>query len=253
VLASVLNGLFLVLRGQLDSGSITLGGQGSGLPTFSGLLLAGGLAIVVTAVVTWLINRDINRSLSGKQPQATLDPTVGDRQANAATIGTFAILLLIGAFVWNSAVNRATSFDVGGFQGSYPSTFGRATGDEDVLRVADLLGTGAEFAIQTPAIQATWDTSHVAAQLAAERANRYVLYKVLSSGLTTVNGKPALTQHFAYVDPGGLTGAAPAVLEGIDYIFVDNGTAVVVTLLTNPDDLPEVEPMFARFLNSLQF
>jgi RsiW-degrading membrane proteinase PrsW (M82 family) len=253
VLASVLNGLFLVLRGELDSSSFTLGAQGSGLPTLSGLLLAGGLAVVVTGVVTWLINRDIARSLGGKQPPVTKDPTVGDRQSNMAAIGTFVVLLLIGAFVWNSAVNRSTSFDVGGFQGSYPANFGDATGEGDVFRVVDRLGTGAEFAIQSQPAEANWDTNNVSALLAANRADAYVLYKVLSSGQTTVNGKPAYTQHFAYVDPRGLTGAAPEVQEGIDYIFVEDGQAIVVTMLTTPNDLAEVEPIFARFLNSLQF
>ena len=253
VLASVLNGLFLVLRGELDPSGFTLGGQASGLPTFSGLLLAGGLAVVVTGVVTWLINRDITRSLSGKQPPATKDPTIGDRQANLAVMGTFAVLLLIGAFVWNNAVNRFTAFDVGGFQGSYPANFGQATGEGDVLRVVDRLGTGAEFAIQTTPAEANWDTKTVGALLAAERADQYVLYKVLSSGQTTVNGKPALTQQFAYVDPRGLTGAAPEVQEGIDYLFVEDGQAIIITMLSTPDDLAEVEPLFARFLNGLQF
>jgi hypothetical protein len=62
-----------------------------------------------------------------------------------------------------------------------------------------------------------------------------------------------LTQEFAYVDNNGLTGAAPEVHEGVDYIFVENGRAVVVTLLTTPDDLADIEPQFARFLNSLKF
>jgi RsiW-degrading membrane proteinase PrsW (M82 family) len=253
VLASVLNGLFLVLRGQLDVGGVTFAGQGSGLPTFSGLLLAGGLAVVVTAVVSWLINRDISRSLTGKQPAVTVNPVVGDRQASLAAIGTFVVLLLVGALVWNNAVNRQTSFNVGGFQGSYPAAFGQATGEGDVFRVADSLGSGAEFAISTPAIEANSDAEDVAAQLAGDRATAYELYKVLSSGQATVNGKPALIQQFAFVDPKGLTGAAPELREGIDYIFVENGRAVVVTLLTTPDELANVEPQFARFLNSLQF
>lgn len=253
VLASVLNGLFLVLRGELDPSGFTFAGQGSGLPTFSGLLLAGGLAIAVTAVVSYLINRDITRSLGGKQPPATVNPLVGDRQASMAAIATFVALLLIGAVAWNNAVNRMTSFSVGGFSGSYPAAYGAATGAGDVLRVTDSLDTGAEFAVSAPAIEAGWDAADVAAQLAGERASTYELYKVLSSGTATVNGKLAYTQQFAFVDPNGLTGATPEVHEGLDYVFVENGRAVVVTLLTTPDELANVEPEFARFLNSLKF
>ena len=253
LLAAVLNGLFLVLRGQLDTSTWDFAGQGGSLPTFSGLLLAGGLAIIITALVSWLMNRDIARSLGNKQPDVKQDPTIGDRQSSYAAIGTFAACLLVGALVANNALNRTESFNVAGFTGSVPSGFGIATTDADAYRVIDTLGTGAEFAIQTPAIEANWDASDVATFLAGERASDFDLYKILSSGQTTVNGKPAYTQEFAYVDNNGLTGAAPEVHEGVDYILVENGRAVVVTLLTTPDDLADVEPQFAQFLNSLKF
>jgi len=253
LLAAVLNGLFLIFRGQLDAGTIDFAGQGSGLPSFTGLLLAGGLAIVVTVIVSYLINRDIARSLGNQQPAVTQNPTIGDRQSNYAVLGTFAACLVIGTLVMNNAVNRTQAFNVAGFQGTVPAGFGLATNDGDAYRVIDSVGTGAEFAIQTPAIEANWDAADVATFLAGERATTYDLYKVLSSGQTTVNGKPAFTQEFAYVDNNGLTGAAPEVHEGVDYIFVENGRAVVVTLLTTPEALAEVEPQFARFLNSLQF
>ncbi len=252
-ITAVLNGLFIVLRGELDAGAVNFAGEGSGLPSFTGLLLAGGLAIVVTVIVSVLINRDINRSLRNEQPVVTQDPTVGDRQSNYAVLGTFAVFLLVGALVANNALNRLVAFNVAGFQGSVPAGFGEATADGDAYRVIDTLGSGAEFAIQTPTIEPNWDAADVATALAGERGTDYDLYKILSSGQTTVSGKAAFTQQFAYVDNNGLTGAAPEVLEGIDYIFVANGRAVVVTLLTTPDDLAEVEPQFARFLNSLQF
>jgi hypothetical protein len=89
--------------------------------------------------------------------------------------------------------------------------------------------------------------------MAGSRSTDYSLYKVLSSGKTTVNGQSAVTQRFAYVDPNGLTGAAPQVRQGIDYIFVINGKAIVVTLLSTPDQLATVQPQFAAFLNNLKF
>jgi hypothetical protein len=203
--------------------------------------------------VAYLIRRDIARSLGGRQRPVTVDAAVGDRQASLAAVGAFVIMLLIGAIAWNNAVNRQTAFNVGGFSGDYPASFGQATGEGDVLRVVDTLGTGAEFAVVTLPVEASGDARSVAATLAGDRATTFELYKVTSSGLTTVNSKPAFTQQFVYVDPNGLTGAAPEVREGIDYIFVEAGRAVVVTLLTSPDEIASVEPQFARFLNNLQF
>jgi RsiW-degrading membrane proteinase PrsW (M82 family) len=251
VLTAVLNGVFNVLRGQFDSGTITIGTQSGGFPFLTGLLLAGGLAVSVTLVVSFLINRDIARSLRDQQPAATSDPTVGDRQANYAVIGSFVVLLLIGGLAWNNAVNRTKSFDLNGFRGVYPAYYSDATGAGDVLRVADTSGAGAEFAIVT--LEAGQDVDSAEAQLTAERSTDYLLYKVLSQSTAVVNGKNASVQRFAYVEPNGLTGALPQVREGLDYIFAEGGQTVVVTLLTTPDDRASVEPLFARFLNHLSF
>jgi RsiW-degrading membrane proteinase PrsW (M82 family) len=250
-LTAVLNGLFNFLRLQLDPGQVLKGAPG--LPSFTGLLLAGGLAVIVAGVVYFLINRDIDQSLKGSQRTATDDPTAGDRQANFAAIGAFVVLVLVGMFAWNNAVNRTLAFEVNGFTGSYPAFFSDATDEGDVFRVADTLGTGAEFVIITQPVETGVTAEGVASQLAGERSTDFEAYKVMSSGLTTVNGKPALSQSFAYVSTNGLTGAPPDVNQGLDYIFVENGRAIVVTLITTPDDLAEVEPLFARFLNSLSF
>jgi RsiW-degrading membrane proteinase PrsW (M82 family) len=250
-LTAVLNGLFNFLRLQLDPGQVLKGAPG--LPSFTGLLLAGGLAVIVAGVVYFLINRDIDQSLKGSQRTATDDPTVGDRQANFAAIGAFVVLVLVGMFAWNNAVNRTQAFEANGFTGSYPAYFSDSTDEGDILRVADTLGTGAEFVITTQPVETGVTAEGVASQLAGERSTDFEAYKVMSSGLTTVNGKPALSQSFSYVSTNGLTGAPPDVNQGLDYIFVENGRAIVVTLITTPDDLADVEPLFARFLNSISF
>jgi len=251
-LTAVLNGAFNYASGLVDPGTISRGG-GGGLPSFTGLLVAGGLAVVVTVIVSFLINRDITRSLGGSQPAATGDPTVGDRQANYAVLGAFVGLLFVGAVTWNNAVNGTTAFEQSGFKGAYPAYFGDATGDGDVLRVADTLNTGAEFAITTPTLEGGETAEGVAAQLAGDRSTAYSVYKVVERSAATVKGKTAYVQRFAYVDAGDLTGSTPEVREGIDYIFVDGNRAVVITLLATSDTLPDVEPLFARFLNSLSF
>lgn len=251
VITSFLGGLFVVLRGQLDPGTISFVGRASsGIPSFNGLILAGILAVIVTVIVSYLIGRDIQRSLTGKQPSATVDPTVGDRQANYATVGVFALMLIIGGLVGSNAVNGTKSFSEQGVSGAYPSTFSSNPRSGDVFRVVDAVGSGAEFEISAPSGS---EPVAIANQLAGSRSTDYLVYKVMSSGKATVNGQAAITQRFAYVDTNGLTGAAPQVHQGVDYIFVNNGKAWVVTLVTTPDQIATVEPQFANFLNSLKF
>jgi RsiW-degrading membrane proteinase PrsW (M82 family) len=249
LITALLGGLFVIARGQFDPGRITIG-TGSGLPSFNGLILAGILAVIVTVIVSILISRDIQRSLSGKQPAAAGDPTIGDRSANYATVGVFVLIIIIGGLVGNGAVNATRSFNAQGVQGSYPASYGLATGKAEVFHAVDTVGTGAEFIVTEPAGS---DANAVAGQLAGARSTDYSLYKVTSSSTATVNGKTATVQRFAYVNANGLSGAAPQVVEGIDYIFANSGKPVVVTLLSSPDQLGSVQPQFATFLNSLKF
>lgn len=250
LVTALLIGLFQILRGQLETGSISIGADTGSLPSFTGLLLAGGLAVLVAVFVYALVRRDVDRTLAGRALPPEADRTVGDRRSNLAAAGTFAVLLLIGALAWNNAVNGTAAFDRNGFRGAYPSYFSDGTSEGEILRVADTLGTGAEFVIATREVG---ELKEAAAQLAGERSTDYPVYKVTESADTTLAGRPALTQRFSYVDDGGLSGAAPELKEGVDYIVMHQGRATIISLLATPEDLPEVEPLFARFLNSLSF
>jgi RsiW-degrading membrane proteinase PrsW (M82 family) len=256
LLTAALIGFFNILLGQVDPSTMSFGAAGAAvsLSTFSGLILAGALAVAVTAIVAWLINRDIARSLAGSQPTAVADPTVGDRQANFGVLGTFAVLLVVGLLGWNGAVNGSTAFNQGGVSGAYPAYYSDATGADEILRAADTLGTGAEFVITRTPLAAGAAAGDVAGELAAQRATDFDGYKVLETGAAAVAGHTGVTtQRFAYVDSNNLTNAVPELVEGLDYIFVDGGQATVVSMYTTPDDLDAVQPLFARFLNSLKF
>jgi hypothetical protein len=246
-LTALLNGLFNLVRGQLDPGTISRGGPG--LPSFNGLLLAGALALLVTLAVAWLVNRDISRSLAARQQAAGVDPTIGDRRSNLAAIGTFAALLIIGALAWANATMRTAGFEAGGVRGAYPAHFGDATGEGDVLRVSDTLGTGAEFAIAR--LEGTADAEAAAAQLAGLRGTDYEVYTIVDTEPATVAGRSAVRQRFAYVEPGGLTGGTPQLIEGVDYLVSGAGGTTVVTLVSPSEDFAEVEPQFERFVRSL--
>ena len=250
---ALLNGLFNLLRGQLDTGAITKG-SAAGLPSIGGLLLAGALAVIVTIAVSWLINRDIARSLANSQ-NVEADPARGDRQANYAVMGTFIVLLALGALAWNNAVNRTKAFEKGDFKGAYPAQYSEAsTQPGEVLHVVDTLGTGVEFAIQTVPLQAGQSPEAVALQLAGDRGTDYAAYKVIETSAAKVEGsKDALVQRFAYVETTGLVSTVPQVREGVDYIVQSGSQAVVITLLASPDEIGDAEPLFTRFLNSLSF
>ncbi|MCL5274480.1 MAG: PrsW family glutamic-type intramembrane protease [Chloroflexi bacterium] len=250
ILTMLIGGLFTVLLGQVEEGVISIGANAS-LPSFTGLLLSGALAVAMSLLVAALIRRDVRLTLAGKMPPRATDADVGDGRATGAVIGTFAVTLVIGALVWNGAVNTTRAFDSGGVRGAYPSYYTRASSPDVRRHVADSLGSGAEFTITASPADAGQTVQDAATLLAADRGSRYAVYKVLDGGAASVGGAPALRQRFAYVDSGGLGPSAPQMKQGIDYIVITGGRAIVVTLVANPDKIQEVTPLFMRFVNSL--
>jgi RsiW-degrading membrane proteinase PrsW (M82 family) len=252
IITALLSGLFFILRGSLETGTIAVATK-TALPSITGLILAGVLAIVVTAIVAFLVSRDVARSLTGTTPVVE-DPTVGDKQANYATVIVFAVLLLIGIIGWNAVVNGTQKFNNAGVSGAYPTGYGIVKSNtNEVLHVADKLGTGAEFIVTTLDVPSGGNAKTVSSLLAGVRGGNNLIYKTLDTHLDTVNGKPVTVQDFAYVDSGGFTGAAPRVTQGTDYIFINNGKAIVVTLLAAPDTVGDVQPAFDAFVHSLSF
>lgn len=248
----LLSSLFFVVRGQLETGSISVGASTS-LPSIKGIVLAGGLAIAVTAIVSWLVHRDVSREISGKEEAFTDNPTLGDRQANWVVVAVFAVLLVISIIGWSTIVNGVTAFNKGNVRGSYPSNYGTVNSPSEILHVADRVGSGAEFIIASRDLKPGQDVHAVSSILAAERASNYLSYKLVDTRPATVNGRQVQVQQFAYVDPAGLTGAIPRVIQGADYIFMMDARAVIVTLVSTPEGIGEADPLFTGFVNSLSF
>jgi protease PrsW len=61
ILAAILNGVFYTLWGTLMRGKITI--SGGFVNPWAGLILASVLALVITYVLSWLIKRDIDKTL----------------------------------------------------------------------------------------------------------------------------------------------------------------------------------------------
>ena len=247
----LLSSMFFVVRGQLETGSINVG-VSSALPSVKGLVLAGVLAVAVTAIVSLLVHRDVSREVAGLD-KAEADPTAGDRQTNRVVVGLFAVMLVVGVIGWNVIVNAVAPFDKGTVRGAYPASYGTVQNSAEVLHVADRVGSGAEFIIVSKDLKAGQDVRAVSSMLAAERAADFVSYKQVDTRPATVNGKQAQLQQFAYVDPGGLVAAIPRVIQGSDYIFMMDNRAVIVTLLSTPESIGEVDAVFTSFVNSLSF
>lgn len=252
LITTVLNGLFYVLQSSLITTLTKDFTQKAGiLPAFVGLILSGVLTLIVTIIILVLINRDVARTLAGKQKPVDPEAAVGDRAANYLVVTLFIACLIVGAVFGINANNQVKAFDYNGVKGVYPAYFSLSS-TPDQFSATDLLISHSEFNIEAiplngQKLQSTY------AVLAADRAGKYQAYKVLESKTDTVNGKEALVQRFVYVNTSEMTKNYPRIVEGIDYIVQSGEKAIVVTLLSPPEKIGEMETSFHRFLNSLTF
>lgn len=253
-LTVVLDALFTILRGQLESGTISFG-RAAQLPSLTGLVLAGGLAILVTFIVSVLVGRDVARSRRGEAPPPAADAHVGDRQANMFVVALFGVFLAAGLLGWNAATSATTSFSAPGVQGSYPAAYADATDAADsgeILRVTDTLAGGSSFSIRAIPLAAGQDLGSAGILLAGDRGAGSAFYRVTETADALVAGRAALRQRFAYVDTGALVGSTPRIVEGIDYLVALDGQALVVSLTADSDAIGAVEPLFEQFVSSLR-
>ena len=250
VIAMILNGLFYLLRGQVVEASAGFfsGGQ---LPSFAGLLLSGAMAVVMSGLSAYLIRRDVQLTLAGKMPARAADADVGDARSTGLVARVFGLTLVVAVLVWNGAVNTTTTFEKEGVRGAYPSYFTPSARPDEVLHVTDALGSGAEFAIAASPVDAGLALQDIATLVTADRGSRYAVYKILESGKATVGGEQALRLRFTYVDTGGLGRSAPQMKQGVDYVVIKGGRALVVTLIAPPEKMQDMTPLFTRFVNSL--
>ncbi len=252
VIAMTLNGVFYLLRGQVVEAStgIFSGGQ---FPSFAGLLLSGAMAAVMSGLAAYLIRRDVHLTMAGLMPARAADADVGDATSTRVVVIVFVLTLLIGALVWNGAVNTTTAFQADGIRGAYPSYFKATAQPDELLHVTDTLGSGAEFIViaePSPASEAM-PVQDIATLVTADRASRYPVYKILENGKASVGGIPALRLRFAYVETGGLGRSAPQMKQGIDYVLIKGGRAIIITMITTPEMLQDTTTLFSRFVNSL--
>jgi hypothetical protein len=137
--------------------------------------------------------------------------------------------------------------------GAYPATYTSATGDGELLRVADPLGGGANFSVRAIPLQEGQDATSIATQLAGERGTSASFYRVTETEEAQVAGRAALRQRFSSIDTGALVGATPQLTEGIDYIIIENGRALVVSMSAAQEAAADAEQQFERFVRSLSF
>ncbi len=184
--------------------------------------------------------------------------SLGDRFAEITVLALTLVALALGWWLKTSVQNRSRVFDAGNISAQTPAGWllQKPSGNE-VLHVTDRTSTGfgTTYIIEQQAVPADADPNQVAGLLSLDRGNKLTAYRVLKQQDVQVAGRSAVEIDYVYVESdANVTHAViPAVVRGLDYVFVQNGQAVVVTYRADQSLFDSSLGRFLRFLVSVKF
>lgn len=91
--------------------------------------------------------------------------------------------------------------------------------------------------------------------LTLDRSGRLSTYRVLSIQTATIGTEDALEMNYAYVqaEANPFLNAVPVVVRGRDVVLIRGGRAIVLTYREERERFETNEPLFDRFLDTIQF
>lgn len=243
VLAAVLNGVFIFLRGRLTTGMST---GGAPLNTWISLLLAALLAVGTALILGRLIARDVRRTEMEGENAAQ-----ADGQTVSSTVLVIAVTLLAlgaGWLVRDSTLSRTRLLTQNDVSLVAPASWMVMPAADNVLFTAGDLRHPDHRAHISRLAQAT-TLADAAAFDMLNRGRALSSFRVLTQGAVELDGEPAYHVHYAYVkaDPSAL----PRVIEGITYFRDAGDTVLVASFEDKTGSFDASLPMFERMASTL--
>jgi hypothetical protein len=184
--------------------------------------------------------------------------SLGDRFAELSVVLLTIVALVAGWFVKSSVENRSLAFTSGGITAQVPTGWltVRPSGNE-VLHIIDRTtsGFGTTYVIEVEAVPADVQAGQIVSLVTLARGNTLALYRVLDQNEVLVQGRKAIEVDYVYVESAAnLTHASiPAVVRGQDFIFINNGQAVIVGYRADQSAYDTELGRFYRFLVSVKY
>jgi len=184
--------------------------------------------------------------------------SVSDRFAALSVLLLTLIALAAGWLFKSSVENRSVAFKSGNITAQTPAGWLlKQPGGDEVLHATDLTtsGFGTTYLIEVQAVPADEQLGQIVSLVTLERGNMLTAYRVLNQQKVVVQGHDAIEIDYVYVESAANLNHAdiPAVVRGQDYVFVNNGQAVIVSYRADQSDYEADLGRFYRFLISVKY
>jgi hypothetical protein len=184
--------------------------------------------------------------------------SLGDRFAELSVILLTLVALALGWLLMSGVENRSQAFTSGNITAQTPAGWlALNPGGNEILHITDRTasGFGTTYLIQEEAVPTDAQAGQIVGLLTLERGNSLTSYRVLHQQEVLVQGRKAIQINYVYVESAAnLTHAViPAVVRGLDYVFVNGGKAVIVTYRADQSVYDTDLGRFYRFLVSVKY
>jgi len=182
----------------------------------------------------------------------------GERFSLPAVILLTLVALLAGWLLKTGVENRSQAFQSGGISAQIPvGWLNQTRTGSEVLHITErsAAGFGTTYIIQQEPISADNGAEQFLGMLTLERGTSLVSYKVLRQQDVLVQGRQAAEIEYVYVesDPNTAHATLPAVVHGLDYVFIQGNSAIIVTYRADASAYNADAGRFYLFLQSVNY
>jgi hypothetical protein len=165
------------------------------------------------------------------------------------------LALLIGSDLQAMVENQTHPFDHAGVTAQLPAKWlvqeGLAS-QQTVFSAGDPFNAHLTYSTALVPASTQITASDLAFTYNLQRGQDVSLFRTVDQTQEKVNGKDALRVHYAYVDPKSQA-TLPVVIEGVEYIFLSQPKALIVSMEAETAQFSSALPAFMRFLGTVKY
>ena len=165
------------------------------------------------------------------------------------------LALLFGMDLKNMVENQTHSLAYAGLSAQIPAGWivqKGIAGEQTVFVARDPFGTNLSYTASLVPSSADIKLSDLAFTFNLQLGQQVTLFRTLDQSTVKVNGNDVLRVHYAYVDPKSQTDL-PVVVEGVEYIFLSQPKALIVSMEDETSQFTNDLPSFMRFLGTVHY
>jgi hypothetical protein len=169
--------------------------------------------------------------------------------------GMTVLALLLGLVIKSVAENQTRPLQHAGVTAQTPAGWIVQNGlesEQTVFTTHDPFNSSQIYSVDLIPTSAEMTISDLAFTFNLQRGQKTTLFRTLDQSTVKINGKDVLRIHYSFVDPKNQE-TLPVVMEGVEYIFLSQPKALIVSMEDETSNFKGALPSFMKFLGTVAY